>query len=165
MTGVYGEGNGEYYITIGTNLDRELACHEKSSKNLLLFSGTSGVSYLTGKTSSLADMKSIVGTTIYDNSTISTSLYQRVALNFSGGAARSVILEIETDKDYTPGLFIRSISEYEGEMELLLHRNISFEVKDAGVRRYFRADYDMETEETIIQPVYAKYLRLHVVRG
>lgn len=140
----YGEDIGQYYH-ISDGLSLELGRH-KLNENLVLFSGTNNVSYFTGASSSLKDMKNAIGKTITDKAVISTSIDHGVAANFGTGSYHTV-LEIYAPAKLTKGAFIKSFSQYPYEQEILLDCNQSYKILDAGVRTKTVTDFSGNTEE------------------
>lgn len=151
----YGEDIGQYYY-ISDGLSLEL-CRHKLNENLILFSGTNNVSYITGASSNLKDMQNAIGKKIKDNAVISTSIDHGVAANFGTGSYHTV-LEVYAPADLTKGAFIKSFSQYPYEQEILLDCNQSYEVLDAGVRIKTVTDFSGNTEE-----ITERFIKLIVV--
>lgn len=78
------------YETIADNLSMELSRFNANS-DMLLYSGTDVVSAITGKTSSLKDMKDSIGTSYIDGGVVSTSVDHGVADHFGDGIYHTVL--------------------------------------------------------------------------
>ena len=140
----YGEDIGQYYH-ISDGLSLELGRH-KLNENLILFSGTNNVSYITGTSSNLKDMKNAIGKTVTDNAVVSTSIDHGVAAYFGTGSYHTV-LEIYAPAKLTKGAFIKNFSQYPYEEEILLDRNQTYKILDAGVRTKTVTNFSGDTED------------------
>lgn len=128
----YGEDYGQYKI-IADNLATELGKF-KNDKDLVLFSGTEDVSLMTGKTSSVKDMKNSVGNRYTTKSVVSTSIAHSVSLTFGEGSYHTM-LEIYAPASAIKGGYIKNISVNSHELEILLDKGLKYEVLEAGVRQ------------------------------
>ncbi|MGN1201931.1 MAG: leucine-rich repeat protein, partial [Eubacterium sp.] len=79
----YGKDYAQYEV-IADNLSIELGRFSLNT-DLVLYSGTDDVSFITGKTSSVKDMKESIGTRFTSDSVISTSISQAVGVPFAPG--------------------------------------------------------------------------------
>lgn len=152
---IYGDDIGQYYY-ISDGLSLELGRH-KLNENLVLFSGTNNVSYITGTSSTLKEMQNSIGKTIKDNAVISTSVDHGVAASFGTGSYHTV-LEIYAPANLTNGAYIKSFSQYPVEQEILLNYNQSYKVLDAGVRIKSVTNFSGYTEE-----ITERFIKLIVV--
>lgn len=144
------------YETIADNLSMELNRY-KTNTDMLVYSGTNDVSDITGKTSSVSDMKSVIGKTFVNNGVLSTSIDHGVANNFGDGINHTV-LEVYAPASTIKGAYIFKISDFAYEYELLLDKNIEYQVIDAGVRNVSFTGFltgDITTTE--------RYMKLRIV--
>lgn len=144
------------YFTIADNLSMELSRYHTST-DMLLYSGTDDVSGITGKSSSLKDMKASIGNSYVDDGVVSTSIDHDVADHFGEGTYHTV-LEIYAPSTAIDGSYISKMSDFAAEYELLLNKKIKYEVLDAGVRVTTFTGYN-QTEPTTRTERYVK-LRL-----
>ncbi|MGN1126595.1 MAG: leucine-rich repeat protein, partial [Ruminococcus sp.] len=108
------------YETIADNLSMELNRYNAYT-DMLLYSGTNNVSSITGKTSSLKDMKEAIGKSYVYGGVISTSVYHGVAGNFGNGIYHTV-LEVYAPKSAIKGAYISKMSDFALEYEYLLNK-------------------------------------------
>lgn len=151
----YGE-DYKQYKTISDNLTMELERYS-ANENLVLFSGTSDISKMTGKTSTVKDLISSIGNTYVDKGVVSTSLFQQKADGFGSGATHTM-LEIYGTKKALKGAYIEKMSEYGSEFEYLLNRGLTYKVIDAGVRQVTLNDA-FDYSETVTQ----RYIKLKIL--
>ncbi len=144
------------YFTIADDLSMELSRYHTST-DMLLYSGTDDVSGITGKSSSLKDMKASIGNSYVDDGVVSTSINHDVADHFGEGTYHTV-LEIYAPSTAIDGSYISKMSDFAAEYELLLNKKIKYEVLDAGVRVITFTGYN-QTEPTTRTERYVK-LRL-----
>ncbi|MGN1130362.1 MAG: leucine-rich repeat protein [Ruminococcus sp.] len=135
----YGEDYGQYEI-IGDNLATELSKF-KTDTDLVLFSGTDDVSLMTGKTSSLKDMKNAVGKRYTTRSVVSTSIAHSAATSFGEGSYHTM-LEIYAPASAIKGGYIRKVSVNPHEFEILLDKGLKYQVLEAGVRQIPVTDFN-----------------------
>ncbi|MDO4379760.1 MAG: leucine-rich repeat protein [Clostridia bacterium] len=152
----YGEDYGQYK-QVGDNLRDELS-RMKLSEDTVLFSGTDDISYITHSGSSITDMLSSVGTTHTYPGVISTSVSHGVAAGFGTGMTHTM-LEIYADKDSSDGVYIADVSVHPDEYELLLTRDLKYEVLDAGVRSAVVVNRFSGEEEEITE----RFIKLHIL--
>ncbi|MGN0460107.1 MAG: leucine-rich repeat protein [Ruminococcus sp.] len=148
----YGEDYGQYKI-IGDNLATELGKFQTDT-DLVLFSGTEDVSLMTGKTSSLKDMKNSVGNRYTTKSVVSTSIDHSVGTHFGEGSYHTM-LEIYAPASTIKGGYIKKISVNPQEYEILLDKGLEYEVLEAGVREVPVTDFN-SGEKTVETERYMK---------
>lgn len=153
---LYGDDYGQYEI-IADNISTELSKFT-SNTDLILFSGTSDLSNITGKSSSLKDMRAAIGRRFKNPSVISTSVAHSAAVPFGEGNYHTM-LEIYAPASATKGGYIRNISQNPQEYELLLDKGCEFEVLDAGVRQVTVTDFNTGTETIETE----RYIKLRIV--
>lgn len=145
------------YETIADNLSMELNRYNANAE-MLLYSGTDDVSAITGKTSSLKDMKDAIGKSYVDGGVVSTSVDHGVADHFGDGVYHTV-LEIYAPKSAIKGAYISKMSDFELEYEYLLDKNLEYQVIDAGVRNVTFTGYISEEPTTRVE----RYIKLRIV--
>lgn len=145
------------YETIADNLSMELNRYNANA-DVLFFSGTNDVSSITGKTSSLKDMKEAIGKSYVDGGVVSTSVDHGVADHFGDGIYHTV-LEVYAPKSAIKGAYISKMSDFELEYEYLLDKNLEYQVIDAGVRNVTFTGYTTEEPTTRVE----RYIKLRVV--
>ncbi|MGN1202784.1 MAG: ADP-ribosyltransferase, partial [Eubacterium sp.] len=145
------------YETIADDLSMELNRYNANA-DVLFFSGTNDVSAITGKTSSLKDMKEAIGKSYVDSGVVSTSVDYGVADGFGSGIYHTV-LEIYAPKSAIRGAYISKISNYEAEYEYLLDKNLEYQVIDAGVRNVTFTRYGLDEPTTKVE----RYIKLRIV--
>ncbi len=145
------------YETIADNLSMELNRYNADA-DMLLYSGTDDVSSITGKTSSLKDMKDAIGKSYVDGGVVSTSVDHGVADHFGDGIYHTV-LEVYAPKSAIKGAYISKMSDFELEYEYLLDKNLEYQVIDAGVRNVTFTSYTTEEPTTRVE----RYIKLRIV--
>ncbi len=145
------------YETIADNLSMELNRYNADT-DMLLYSGTNDVSSITGKTSSLKDMKEAIGKSYVDGGVVSTSVDHGVADHFGDGIYHTV-LEVYAPKSAIKGAYISKMSDFELEYEYLLDKNLEYQVIDAGVRNVTFTGYTTEEPTTRVE----RYIKLRIV--
>lgn len=145
------------YETIADNLSMELNRYNANA-DMLLYSGTDDVSSITGKTSSLKDMKDVIGKSYVDGGVVSTSVDHGVADHFGDGIYHTV-LEVYAPKSAIRGAYISKMSDFELEYEYLLDKNLEYQVIDAGVRNVTFTGYITEEPTTRVE----RYIKLRIV--
>lgn len=145
------------YETIADNLSMELNRYNADADRLL-YSGTDDVSSITGKTSSLKDMKDAIGKSYVDGGVVSTSVDHGVADHFGDGIYHTV-LEVYAPKSAIRGAYISKMSDFELEYEYLLDKNLEYQVIDAGVRNVTFTGYITEEPTTRVE----RYIKLRIV--
>ena len=145
------------YETIADNLSMELNRYNANA-DMLLYSGTDDVSSITGKTSSLKDMKDAIGKSYVDGGVVSTSVDHGVADHFGDGIYHTV-LEVYAPKSAIKGAYISKMSDFELEYEYLLDKNLEYQVIDAGVRNVTFTGYITEEPTTKVE----RYIKLRIV--
>lgn len=145
------------YETIADNLSMELN-RFNANTDMLLYSGTDDVSAITGKTSSLKDMKASIGKSYVDGGVVSTSVDHGVADHFGDGVYHTV-LEIYAPKSAIKGAYISRMSDFAIEYEYLFNSNLKYQVIDAGVRNVTFTGYTFEEPTTRVE----RYIKLRIV--
>lgn len=145
------------YETIADNLSMELNRFNANS-DMLLYSGTDDVSAITGKTSSLKDMKASIGKSYVDGGVVSTSVDHGVADHFGDGIYHTV-LEVYAPKSAIKGAYISRMSDFALEFEYLLNNNLKYQVIDAGVRNVTFTGYTSDEPTTRVE----RYVKLRIV--
>ena len=145
------------YETIADNLSMELNRYNADA-DMLLYSGTDDVSSITGKTSSLRDMKEAIGKSYVDGGVVSTSVDHGVADHFGDGVYHTV-LEVYAPKSAIKGAYISKMSDYAAEYEYLLDKKLEYQVIDAGVRNVTFNGYTTEEPTTRVE----RYIKLRIV--
>lgn len=145
------------YETIADNLSMELNRYNANA-DMLLYSGTDDVSSITGKTSSLKDMKDAIGKSYVDGGVVSTSVDHGVADHFGDGIYHTV-LEVYAPKSAIKGAYISKMSDFALEYEYLLDKNLEYQVIDAGVRNVTFTGYITEEPTTRVE----RYIKLRIV--
>lgn len=145
------------YETIADNLSMELNRYNANA-DMLLYSGTDDVSSITGKTSSLKDMKEAIGKSYVDGGVVSTSVDHGVADHFGDGIYHTV-LEVYAPKSAIKGAYISKMSDFALEYEYLLDKNLEYQVIDAGVRNVTFTGYTTEEPTTRVE----RYIKLRIV--
>lgn len=145
------------YETIADNLSMELNRYNADA-DMLLYSGTDDVSSITGKTSSLRDMKEAIGKSYVDGGVVSTSVDHGVADHFGDGVYHTV-LEVYAPKSAIKGAYISKMSDYAAEYEYLLDKKLEYQVIDAGVRNVTFNGNTTEEPTTRVE----RYIKLRIV--
>lgn len=145
------------YETIADNLSMELNRYNANA-DMLLYSGADDVSSITGKTSSLKDMKEAIGKSYVDGGVVSTSVDHGVADHFGNGIYHTV-LEVYAPKSAIKGAYISKMSDFALEYEYLLDKNLEYQVIDAGVRNVTFTGYITEEPTTRVE----RYIKLRIV--
>lgn len=145
------------YETIADNLSMELNRYNANA-DMLLYSGTDDVSSITGRTSSLKDMKEAIGKSYVDGGVVSTSVDHGVADHFGDGIYHTV-LEVYAPKSAIKGAYISKMSDFALEYEYLLDKNLEYQVIDAGVRNVTFTGYITEEPTNRVE----RYIKLRIV--
>ncbi|MDD6490484.1 MAG: leucine-rich repeat protein [Clostridia bacterium] len=153
---IYGDDYGQYEI-IADNISTELSKFT-SDTDLILFSGTNDLSNITGKSSSLKDMRAAIGRRFKNIGVLSTSVAHSAAVPFGDGSYHTM-LEIYAPASAIKGGYIRNISQNPQEYEILLDKGCEFEVMDAGVRQVNVTDFNTATESIETE----RYIKLKIV--
>lgn len=99
------------------------------------------VDYITNATSSVEDMKKMIGKTFTEKGFTSTTVCSDTQLPFGGiDSPTRTTLDIIAPKK-TKGAYIYKISESPAEFEFLIDKNTTFEILDAGEREITVKDY------------------------
>lgn len=152
----YGDDLSRYKY-IADNISFELSKFSLY-QNTVLFKGVSDVSNITGKTSSIIDMKSVVGKTYKSPALFDTTLDHSVALKSNKGSY-GVTLLIYAPKDITKGAYIDDFSQNKGSYEFVIDKDTKYKVIDAGVRTGSLTGFDgIATDYT------ERYMKLLIVK-
>ena len=158
------EKHGDDYKASMLMLDHaentELSRYEQT-EDIVLFSGLSDISDMTGAGSSLAEARAAVGSTFTVNHYISTAICEGVATHFG-----DYVYIIYADKELINGGYIEDtvggMGGDAGEYELLFAPGATFEVIDAGVRYTTVEPLSMEEEP---EETFERYIKLKLVSG
>lgn len=143
------------YKKISDGISEELSKF-KLNTPLLLRRTVGEVGYITGKTSSLEDMKSSIGRIFTEKGFTSTTVCADAQLPFGGFRDTKTTLEIYAPRS-TRGAYIYKTSDSPAEFEFLIDKNTKFKVLDAGVREIkikdFRGNERSERERFMVLEV------------
>ena len=139
----------------------KFSCNE----NLILYSGTPTVDYITGTGSTVADMKSSIGQIYESVPCTSTSLSHNVAIAYAAKSpgSSSCVMEIYAPAGTINGGYVSMVSKFPSEYEYLMNVGAKFVVLDAGIREVegiVSAEAAAATGSTIISERYIKLLLL-----
>ncbi len=115
------------------------------------------VDFITGKTSSLEDMKASIGSVFVEKGFTSASIIQDIQLPFGYGSKTKTVIEILAPQS-TKGAYIKKISESPAEFEFLIDKNTSFLITDAGEREIEVKDFRGN-----LKKVNERFIRMEVV--
>lgn len=145
------------YKKISEGLSKELSKF-KINEPLILKRSVGDVAYITGKTSSVEDMKSAIGKIYTEKGFTSTTVCADAQLPFGGMKDTATTLEIYAPKS-TKGAYIYKISDSPAEFEFLIDKNTKFKIIDAGERnitvKNFRGKLETKKERFMILEVIA----------
>lgn len=153
----FGEKYLESCANYGDELSKELskfALH--TSINVKRSVGD--VDFITGATSSIEDMKKMVGKTFTEKGFTSTTVCADAQLPFGGMKETRTALDIEVPKG-TKGAYIYKISDHPAEFEFLIDRNTTYEIVDAGVREVTIKNYKGE-----IRKEKERFMKMKVIK-
>lgn len=120
------------YRKVSEGVSEELSKF-KLNEPLVLKRSVGDVAYITGKTSSIEDMKSVIGQVYTEKGFTSTTVCTDAQLPFGGFKDAATTLEIHAPKA-TRGAYIYKISDSPAEFEFLIDKNTKFKIIDAGER-------------------------------
>ena len=135
---------GEKYVNslngVGDKLSEELSKF-KLNETLKLRRSVGDVDYITNTTSSVEDMKKMIGKTFTEKGFTSTTVCSDTQLPFGGidNPTRTTLDIIAPKK--IKGAYIYKISESPAEFEFLIDKNTTFEILDAGEREITVKDH------------------------
>ena len=138
---------GEKYVSslngVGDEISKELSKF-KLNEPLKLKRSVGNVDFITNATSSVEDMRKMIGKKFTEKGFTSTTLCSDTQLAFGG-----ITLEIIAPKE-TKGAYLYKISDSPAEFEFLIDKNTTYEVVDAGEREItvkdYKGNYEKKTE-------------------
>lgn len=144
---------GEKYVSslngVGDEISKELSKF-KLNEPLKLKRSVVDVDFITNATSSVEDMRKMIGKKFTEKGFTSTTLCSDTQLAFGGiDKPTRTTLEIIAPKE-TKGAYLYKISDSPAEFEFLLDKNTTYEVVDAGEREItvkdYKGNYEKKTE-------------------
>ena len=135
---------GEKYVSslngVGDEISKELSKF-KLNEPLKLKRSVGNVDFITNATSSVEDMRKMIGKKFTEKGFTSTTLCSDTQLAFGGiDKPTRTTLEIIAPKE-TKGAYLYKISDSPAEFEFLIDKNTTYEVVDAGEREITVKDY------------------------
>nr|WP_302120099.1 phage minor capsid protein [uncultured Ruminococcus sp.] len=144
---------GEKYVSslngVGDEISKELSKF-KLNEPLKLKRSVGNVDFITNATSSVEDMRKMIGKKFTEKGFTSTTLCSDTQLAFGGiDKPTRTTLEIIAPKE-TKGAYLYKISDSPAEFEFLIDKNTTYEVVDAGEREItvkdYKGNYEKKTE-------------------
>lgn len=144
---------GEKYVSslngVGDEISKELSKF-KLNEPLKLKRSVGDVDFITNATSSVEDMRKMIGKKFTEKGFTSTTLCSDTQLAFGGiDKPTRTTLEIIAPKE-TKGAYLYKISDSPAEFEFLIDKNTTYEVVDAGEREItvkdYKGNYEKKTE-------------------
>ena len=144
---------GEKYVSslngVGDEISKELSKF-KLNEPLKLKRSLGNVDFITNATSSVEDMRKMIGKKFTEKGFTSTTLCSDTQLAFGGiDKPTRTTLEIIAPKE-TKGAYLYKISDSPAEFEFLIDKNTTYEVVDAGEREItvkdYKGNYEKKTE-------------------
>lgn len=144
---------GEKYVSslngVGDEMSKELSKF-KLNEPLKLKRSVGNVDFITNATSSVEDMRKMIGKKFTEKGFTSTTLCSDTQLAFGGiDKPTRTTLEIIAPKE-TKGAYLYKISDSPAEFEFLIDKNTTYEVVDAGEREItvkdYKGNYEKKTE-------------------
>lgn len=144
---------GEKYVSslngVGDEISKELLKF-KLNEPLKLKRSVGNVDFITNATSSVEDMRKMIGKKFTEKGFTSTTLCSDTQLAFGGiDKPTRTTLEIIAPKE-TKGAYLYKISDSPAEFEFLIDKNTTYEVVDAGEREItvkdYKGNYEKKTE-------------------
>lgn len=144
---------GEKYVSslngVGDEISKELSKF-KLNEPLKLKRSVGNVDFITNATSSVEDMRKMIGKKFTEKGFTSTTLCSDTQLAFGGiDKPTRTTLEIIAPKE-TTGAYLYKISDSPAEFEFLIDKNTTYEVVDAGEREItvkdYKGNYEKKTE-------------------
>jgi hypothetical protein len=154
----YGEDYVESLNGLGEKISKELSKF-KLNTPLKLKRSVGNVDYITKATSSVDDMRKMIGKTFTEKGFTSTTICSDAQLPFGGiNNPTKTTLEIIVPKNIR-GAYIYKISESPAEFEFLIDRNTTYKIIDAGEREISVKDYKGNISNQI-----ERYMLLKVIK-
>lgn len=154
----YGEDYVESLNGLGEKISKELSKF-KLNTPLKLKRSVGNVDYITKATSSVDDMRKMIGKTFTEKGFTSTTICSDSQLPFGGiNNPTKTTLEIIVPKNIR-GAYIYKISESPAEFEFLIDRNTTYKIIDAGEREISVKDYKGNISNQI-----ERYMLLKVIK-
>lgn len=154
----YGEDYVENLNGLGEKISKELSKF-KLNTPLKLKRSVGNVDYITKATSSVDDMRKMIGKTFTEKGFTSTTICSDAQLPFGGiNNPTKTTLEIIVPKNIR-GAYIYKISESPAEFEFLIDRNTTYKIIDAGEREISVKDYKGNISNQI-----ERYMLLKVIK-
>lgn len=154
----YGEDYVESLKGLGEKISKELSKF-KLNTPLKLKRSVGSVDYITKATSSVDDMRKMIGKTFTEKGFTSTTICSDSQLPFGGiNNPTKTTLEIIVPKNIR-GAYIYKISESPAEFEFLIDRNTTYKIIDAGEREISVKDYKGNISNQI-----ERYMLLKVIK-
>lgn len=154
----YGEDYVESLKGLGEKISKELSKF-KLNTPLKLKRSVGNVDYITKATSSVDDMRKMIGKTFTEKGFTSTTICSDSQLPFGGiNNPTKTTLEIIVPKNIR-GAYIYKISESPAEFEFLIDRNTTYKIIDAGEREISVKDYKGNISNQI-----ERYMLLKVIK-
>lgn len=144
---------GEKYVSslngVGDEISKELSKF-KLNEPLKLKRSVGNVDFITNATSSVEDMRKMIGKKFTEKGFTNTTLCSDTQLAFGGiDKPTRTTLEIIAPKE-TKGAYLYKISDSPAEFEFLIDKNTTYEVVDAGEREItvkdYKGNYEKKTE-------------------
>lgn len=144
---------GEKYVSslngVGDEISKELSKF-KLNEPLKLKRSVGNVDFITNATSSVEDMRKMIGKKFTEKGFTSTTLCSDTQLAFGGiDKPTRTTLKIIAPKE-TKGAYLYKISDSPAEFEFLIDKNTTYEVVDAGEREItvkdYKGNYEKKTE-------------------
>ncbi len=161
----YGDDYKQYY-TYSDNLSFELKKFNLHD-NTILFSGTGNVSVFTGSDSTMKAMRNAISKQYTSPSVISTSISYEISSRFAPSeSGYGTVMEIYAPKGFTQGAYIQSFSKYPMEYELLLDKDVTFEVLDAGYKEVSYRPFPLNSfgeENPATETTISRFLKLKII--
>lgn len=134
---------------VGDEMSKELSKF-KLNEPLKLKRSVGNVDFITNATSSVEDMRKMIGKKFTEKGFTSTTLCSDTQLAFGGiDKPTRTTLEIIAPKE-TKGAYLYKISDSPAEFEFLIDKNTTYEVVDAGEREItvkdYKGNYEKKTE-------------------
>ena len=134
---------------VGDEISKELSKF-KLNEPLKLKRSVGNVDFITNATSSVEDMRKMIGKKFTEKGFTSTTLCSDTQLAFGGiDKPTRTTLEIIAPKE-TKGAYLYKISDSPAEFEFLIDKNTTYEVVDAGEREItvkdYKGNYEKKTE-------------------
>lgn len=146
----------ERFKDVSKGISKEIAKF-KNPCDLQVYRYVGDVDYITGKTSSVDDMRKAIGKKYTEKGFTSTTVCGDSTLPFGGYKDTKTKLEIYVPKE-TRGAYVYKLSDSPAEFEYLIDKNTTFKVVDAGVR-----DVQIKDYEGNVKTVKERFMKLEVI--